>query len=168
MTNISLSSGATALLLMSGGASAQNLPSQDKINAPTALQSTTPDKPPVATVPEAATDAAAIPPKGDNGASAQRIEENGCRNGQFGRPTGVARRTVTAQILTGDEVKNGCSSAPPTTAEEVKARREGVQAHHHCLRGALFSYRRSLYFANKTTGQMAFQTTDFCPHRRLD
>jgi hypothetical protein len=63
MTNISLSSGATALLLMLGGASAQNLPSQDKINAPTAFQSTTQDKPPVASVPEAATDAAAIPRK---------------------------------------------------------------------------------------------------------
>jgi hypothetical protein len=44
---------AAALLMSSGAASAQNEPSQDTINAPTGLQSTTPDKPPVATVPEA-------------------------------------------------------------------------------------------------------------------
>jgi hypothetical protein len=47
-----------ALLVSSGVASAQNEPSSD---APTALQSTTPDKPPVATVPEAVTDVAGIP-----------------------------------------------------------------------------------------------------------
>jgi hypothetical protein len=52
---------AVALLMSSGAASAQNEPSQDTINAPTGLQSTTPDKPRVATVPEAATDAAGIP-----------------------------------------------------------------------------------------------------------
>jgi len=51
----------TAALLVTTGVAAQNEPSQDTLNAPTALQSTTPDKPPVTTVPEAATDAAAVP-----------------------------------------------------------------------------------------------------------
>ena len=47
---------ATALILTSGVASAQNQPSQDKTDVPAALQSTTPDKPPIANVPEAATE----------------------------------------------------------------------------------------------------------------
>ena len=51
----------TAALLVTTSVAAQNEPSQDTLNAPTALQSTTPDKPPVTTVPEAATDAAAVP-----------------------------------------------------------------------------------------------------------
>ena len=50
-----------AALLVTTSVIAQNEPSQDTLNAPTALQSTTPEKPPVATVPEAATEAAAIP-----------------------------------------------------------------------------------------------------------
>jgi hypothetical protein len=49
-----------AALLVTTSVVAQNEPSQDPLNAPTALQSTTPEKPPVATVPEAATEAAAI------------------------------------------------------------------------------------------------------------
>jgi hypothetical protein len=51
----------TAALLVTTSVAAQNEPSQDTLNAPTPLQSTTPDKPPVTTVPEAATDAAAVP-----------------------------------------------------------------------------------------------------------
>ena len=51
----------TAALLVTTSVAAQNEPSQDTLNAPTGLQSTTPDKPPVTTVPEAATDAAAVP-----------------------------------------------------------------------------------------------------------
>ena len=43
---------ATALILTSGVTSAQNQPSQDKTDVPAALQSTTPDKPPIANVPE--------------------------------------------------------------------------------------------------------------------
>ena len=50
-----------AALLVTTSVAAQNEPSQDTLNAPSALQSTTPDKPPVTTVPEAATDAAAVP-----------------------------------------------------------------------------------------------------------
>jgi hypothetical protein len=50
-----------AALLVTTSVVAQNEPSQDTLNAPTALQSTTPEKPPVATVPEAATEATAIP-----------------------------------------------------------------------------------------------------------
>ena len=52
---------ATALILTSGVTSAQNQPSQDKTDVPAALQSTTPDKPPIANVPEAATDVAGVP-----------------------------------------------------------------------------------------------------------
>jgi hypothetical protein len=65
MTNISLGSGATAVLLILGGVSAQNLPSWD--NMPPVLQSTTPDKSPKATVPEVATDVAGIPRKETSG-----------------------------------------------------------------------------------------------------
>jgi hypothetical protein len=55
--------GAAALLVTIGVASAQNQTSQDKTGAPTTLQSTTPDKPAIETIPEAATDAsgAAVP-----------------------------------------------------------------------------------------------------------
>ena len=42
-------------------ACAQYQTSPDQLNAPTALQSTTPDKPPLANVPEAATDVAGVP-----------------------------------------------------------------------------------------------------------
>jgi hypothetical protein len=66
MANISLLSGAAAVLLILGGASAENLPSQEK-TMPPALQSTTPDKSPAATVPEAATDVAGIPRKETSG-----------------------------------------------------------------------------------------------------
>jgi hypothetical protein len=52
---------ATALILTPGVTSAQNQPSQDKTDAPAALQSTTPDKPPIANIPEAATDVAGVP-----------------------------------------------------------------------------------------------------------
>jgi hypothetical protein len=60
MTNRLLLLAGTALVLMSGVTYAQNQQPQDTKNAPTALQSTTPDKPPVATVPEAATDVAGV------------------------------------------------------------------------------------------------------------
>ena len=87
MANISLLSGAAAVLLILGGASAQNLPTgKDKM--PPALQSTTPDKSPAATVPEAATDLQAFP-KEDIRPSTQRIEEDGSRDGQCGGPTGI-------------------------------------------------------------------------------
>lgn len=66
MANISLLSGAAAVLLILGGASAQNLP-QEKTSMPPALQSTTPDKSPAATVPEAASDVAGIPRKETSG-----------------------------------------------------------------------------------------------------
>ena len=54
---------AAAALLVTTSVAAQN--SQDIKNAPTGLQSATPDKPPVATVPEAATDVGAVPRKGE-------------------------------------------------------------------------------------------------------
>jgi len=58
MTNRLLLLAGTAHVLMSGVTNAQQ--PQDTKNAPTALQSTTPDTPPVATVPEAATDVAGV------------------------------------------------------------------------------------------------------------
>ena len=52
---------AFSLLASCGVASAQYPTPQDQLNAPTALQSTTPDNPPLTTVPQAATDVAAVP-----------------------------------------------------------------------------------------------------------
>src|SRR3954447_4076701 len=66
---------AAALLMSSGAASAHNEPSQDTINAPTGLQTTTPDKPLVATVPEAATDAAGIPRQGATTGQAPNVSK---------------------------------------------------------------------------------------------
>ena len=60
--------GAASLLLSCSVASAQYPTSQDQLNAPTALQSTTPDKPPPVTVPEA-TEAAAVPRRQTTGQS---------------------------------------------------------------------------------------------------
>jgi hypothetical protein len=54
---------AAVALLVTASVAAQNEPSQDPMNAPTGLQSKTADKPPVATVPEAATDVGAVPRK---------------------------------------------------------------------------------------------------------
>ena len=64
-----------AVLVSSSVASAQDQPSQDKTNAPTALQSTTPDKPPVATVPEAATDVAGVPRRGETTGPAPNVSK---------------------------------------------------------------------------------------------
>ena len=62
-------------LVSSSVASAQDQPSQDKTDAPTALQSTTPDKPPVATVPEVATDVAGIPRRGEPTGQAPNVSK---------------------------------------------------------------------------------------------
>jgi len=50
---------AATLFATVGTASAQNEPSQDTMRAPTGVESTAPNNPPVATVPEAATDVSA-------------------------------------------------------------------------------------------------------------
>jgi hypothetical protein len=52
---------ATTLFVTVGVAAAQNEPSQDTRRAPTGVESTAPNNPPVATVPEAATDAPRAP-----------------------------------------------------------------------------------------------------------
>ena len=49
------------LFVTVGMASAQNEPSQDTMRAPTGVESTAPNNPPVATVPEAATDTRRAP-----------------------------------------------------------------------------------------------------------
>jgi hypothetical protein len=67
----------TAALLVTTSVAAQNEPSQDTLNAPTALQSTTPDKPPVTTVPEAATDAAAVPRRETTGQAPNKSRKMG-------------------------------------------------------------------------------------------
>jgi hypothetical protein len=52
---------AATLFVAVGVASAQNEPSQDTMRAPTGVESTAPNNPPVATVPEAATDSPRAP-----------------------------------------------------------------------------------------------------------
>ena len=61
MTKHSVFFAATALLLTLGAAFAQNQNPQGNTNAPTPLQSATPDKPPAATDSEAATDVGGVP-----------------------------------------------------------------------------------------------------------
>lgn len=72
MRKHSLLLAAAALLVISGVASAQNQTPQDN-SAPTALQSTTPDKPPVATIPEAATDVAGVPRRAETTGQAPNV-----------------------------------------------------------------------------------------------
>jgi hypothetical protein len=52
---------AATLFVTVGVASAQNEPSQDTMRAPTGVESTAPNNPPVATVPEATTDSTRAP-----------------------------------------------------------------------------------------------------------
>jgi hypothetical protein len=52
---------AATLFVTVGVASAQNEPSQDTMRAPTGVESTAPNNPPIGTVPEAATDAPRAP-----------------------------------------------------------------------------------------------------------
>ena len=52
---------AATLFVTVGMASAQNEPSQDTMRAPTGVESTAPNNPPIGTVPEAATDAPRAP-----------------------------------------------------------------------------------------------------------
>jgi hypothetical protein len=52
---------AATLFVTLGMASAQNEPSQDTMGAPTSVQSTAPNSPPVSTVPEATTDSTRAP-----------------------------------------------------------------------------------------------------------
>ena len=60
MTKNLVSIAAAALLVASGAASAQNQPS-DPTSSPPEFQSSTPNKPAIATVPEAATDTPGVP-----------------------------------------------------------------------------------------------------------
>jgi hypothetical protein len=52
---------AATLFVTVGVTSAQNEPSQDTMRAPTGVESTAPNNPPIGTVPEAATDAPRAP-----------------------------------------------------------------------------------------------------------
>jgi hypothetical protein len=52
---------AAALLVTFGVASAQSQSAQERTNAPTEFQNSTPNKPAIATVPEAATDTPGVP-----------------------------------------------------------------------------------------------------------
>jgi hypothetical protein len=68
---------ATALMLTCGVTSTQNQPPQDKTDVPAALQSTTPDKPPIANVPEAATDVAGVPRRQTTGQAPKVLKRMG-------------------------------------------------------------------------------------------
>ena len=61
MRRQSLLLAAAALLVSSSMASAQNQTSQDQTSAPTEFQGSTPNKPAIAIVPEAATDTPGVP-----------------------------------------------------------------------------------------------------------
>jgi hypothetical protein len=63
------------LLMSSGVASAQGQTPQSKTIAPTGLQSTTPEKPPVSTVPDAATDMAGVPRRGETSGRAPNVSK---------------------------------------------------------------------------------------------
>jgi hypothetical protein len=52
---------AAALFMTVGAASAQNEPSQDTMRAPTGVESTAPNNPPIGTVPEVQTDSPRAP-----------------------------------------------------------------------------------------------------------
>jgi hypothetical protein len=52
---------AATLFVTMGTASAQNEPSQDTMRAPTGVESSAPNNPPVASVPDAATDSRRVP-----------------------------------------------------------------------------------------------------------
>ena len=75
---------ATTLFVTVGTASAQNEPSQDTMRGPTGLESTAPNNPPIATVPEAATDASRDARISDERTGSQRFEEDGPGNGPCG------------------------------------------------------------------------------------
>jgi hypothetical protein len=77
---------ATALVLTSGVTSAQNQPSQDKRDAPAALQSTTPDKAPIVNVPEAATDVAGVPRRQTTGRAPNLSKRMGADMDSAGDP----------------------------------------------------------------------------------
>jgi hypothetical protein len=79
-----LSLAATALILASGVTSAQDQPSQDTTDVPAALQRTTPDKPPVANVPEAATDVAGVPRRQTTGQAPNVSKKMGAEMGSAG------------------------------------------------------------------------------------
>lgn len=66
---------AVSAILTSGIISAESQGSQDKTDAPTALQSVTPDKPPIATVPQAATDVAAVPGRPQTSGQAPNVSQ---------------------------------------------------------------------------------------------
>jgi hypothetical protein len=69
---------AASLLVSCGVASAQNQTSQDQRSGPTTPQNTPPDKPAIATVPEAATDTPGVLTPQTTGQGPKRIQENGC------------------------------------------------------------------------------------------
>jgi hypothetical protein len=66
---------AATLFVTMGTASAQNEPSQDTMRGPTGLESTAPNNPPIATVPEAATDASRAPASPTSG-QAPNVSKN--------------------------------------------------------------------------------------------
>jgi hypothetical protein len=69
---------AAALFVTGGVAFAQNEPSQDTMRAPTGVESTAPNNPPVATVPDAATDSPRAPAPQTSGQAPNVSKRDGC------------------------------------------------------------------------------------------
>ena len=66
---------AVSTLVLTSGITAESEGSQDKTDATTALQSVTPDKPPIAIVPEPATDVAAVPRRPQTSGQAPNVSK---------------------------------------------------------------------------------------------
>jgi hypothetical protein len=77
---------ASTMLVTMSVASAQNEPSQDTMRAPTGVQSTAPNNPPVATVPEAATDAPRPPSPQTSGHAPNVSKKMGAEMNSAGDP----------------------------------------------------------------------------------
>jgi hypothetical protein len=77
---------AVALLASIGVASAQNEPSQDTMRAPTGIQSTAPDNPPIGSAPEAATDSARAPAPQTSGQAPNVSKKMGAEMNSSGDP----------------------------------------------------------------------------------
>ena len=121
---------AVACLASAGVASAQNEPAQDTMRAPTGVESTAPNNPPIGSVPEATTDSPRAPAPQTSGQAPNMSKRMGAENGQCGGPES-AHQTENqrhgAQIcqsffnLTNGETVRDKRGTDCTTVEEAKA-----------------------------------------------
>ena len=89
-------------------------------------------------------------PTTDNWTITQRIEEDGCRNGQRGRSASIPGRTVGANREELSKSVQGEVVAAPRREPLADCGRSSV----------LFPYRRNLLLAHQTARHLAFQATD--------